>query len=90
MLNLPTFRPLCATLFLMALASTPSSALAQTPESDSFVFGDTLPDAPELAARGPYGVGVRTVELLNPDQLDVLALNPRIHPKHPNPVTTDP
>jgi predicted dienelactone hydrolase len=29
-------------------------------------------DAPELAARGPWGVGVRTVELVNPQQPDIL------------------
>jgi predicted dienelactone hydrolase len=29
-------------------------------------------DAPELAARGPWAVGVRTVELVNPHQPDIL------------------
>jgi predicted dienelactone hydrolase len=29
-------------------------------------------DAPELAARGPFAVGVRTVELVNPHQPDIL------------------
>jgi predicted dienelactone hydrolase len=29
-------------------------------------------DAPELAARGPWGVGVRTVELVDPRQPDIL------------------
>jgi predicted dienelactone hydrolase len=29
------------------------------------------PDAPELAAHGEYGVGVRTLTLTNPDQLDI-------------------
>ena len=31
------------------------------------------PDAPELAAPGPHAVGVRTLEMVNPGQPDVLA-----------------
>lgn len=30
------------------------------------------PDAPELAAHGEYAIGVQTLELVNPDQIDVL------------------
>lgn len=37
-----------------------------------FLFGDALPDAPELAARGIHQVGVRTLELVNKDQIDIL------------------
>jgi predicted dienelactone hydrolase len=37
-----------------------------------FVYGDLLPDAPELAARGKYPVGVRTIDFINKDQLDIL------------------
>lgn len=36
------------------------------------IFGDARPDAPELAARGSFGVGVRTLTLTNPDQVDIL------------------
>jgi predicted dienelactone hydrolase len=39
---------------------------------DAFLFGDALPDAPTLAARGEYKVGVRTVEVVNKNQIDVL------------------
>jgi predicted dienelactone hydrolase len=35
-------------------------------------FGDARPDAPELAARGPLQVGVRTLVAEHADQLDVL------------------
>ncbi|SHI53956.1 alpha/beta hydrolase family protein [Pseudozobellia thermophila] len=41
-------------------------------QGQDFLYGDPLPDAPELAARGPYGVGVRTMQLVNPDQIDIL------------------
>lgn len=35
-------------------------------------FGDARPDAPELAARGPLPVGVRTLVAENKDQFDIL------------------
>ena len=34
------------------------------------------PDAPELAAYGEFETGTRPIELVNPGQLDVLALDP--------------
>jgi len=37
-----------------------------------FVPGDALPGAPALAARGPRAVGVTTLALTNPYQIDVL------------------
>ncbi len=42
---------------------------------EPFVYGDPLPDAPELSARGNYAVGVRSIDLVNKDQLDVLNYN---------------
>ncbi len=44
---------------------------AQT-NSDPFLNGDALPDAPELAKRGEHKIGVRTMELVNKNQVDVL------------------
>jgi predicted dienelactone hydrolase len=55
---------------LLASCFGGSVVLGQSPEG--WVFGDALPDAPELAARGEYDVGVRTLELVNPNQIDVL------------------
>lgn len=37
------------------------------------VYGDARPDAPELAQRGPLHVGVRTLDVVHHNQLDVLA-----------------
>lgn len=51
--------------------------------------GDMRPDAPELAARGRYHVGVRGFTLTNPDQLDVVnitATNPKPMYDRPLPV----
>ncbi|MFK7924173.1 MAG: alpha/beta hydrolase family protein, partial [Bacteroidia bacterium] len=42
------------------------------PEAEPFIFGDMLPDAPALAPRGELSVGVQTIEVTNPDQLDIL------------------
>ncbi|TYQ12356.1 UNVERIFIED_ORG: putative dienelactone hydrolase [Zoogloea ramigera] len=47
-------------------------------------FGDARPDAPELAARGPAKVGVRTLAIEHRDQLDVLRVTEQV----PNPRTT--
>jgi predicted dienelactone hydrolase len=62
-------------LFLLLLILTglfaENTANAQTAK-DGFVYGDLMPDAPELAARGKYGVGVQTVQLVNKKQLDIL------------------
>ena len=51
-------------LLLLALAVT---AFAQQP-----VFSVPPADAPELAPRGKWAVGVRTVEIVNPGQPDIL------------------
>jgi len=37
-----------------------------------FFYGDPRGDAPELSARGSIKVGVRTLQLVNLDQLDIL------------------
>lgn len=37
------------------------------------VIGDPLPSAPALAARGSFAVGVTTLELVNPNQVDIVA-----------------
>lgn len=57
-------------LLLVVLALTlVSVSAAQEPE---FVFGDLLPDAPELAARGDYAVGVRMLAITDEGRVDLL------------------
>jgi predicted dienelactone hydrolase len=46
-------------------------AVAQVSGAQEY-FGDARPDAPELAARGPLQVGVRTLVVENKDQFDIL------------------
>ncbi len=43
-----------------------------------------LNDAPELSARGPYQVGVRTIEIVHREQLDILNTDKQTHNKAPN------
>ncbi|MCY1668659.1 alpha/beta hydrolase family protein [Rhizobium sp. SL86] len=48
------------------------------------------PDAPELAAYGPHDIGVRTISLSNPDQLDVLKVKPgQDGPRYDRPLTVE-
>jgi predicted dienelactone hydrolase len=49
-------------------------------QSNEFVIGDPLPDAPELAVRGSYKVGVQTLEFVNKNQVDVLNRKDGIDP----------
>ena len=39
---------------------------------DKFIYGDLLPDAPELAARGNYSVGIQKIDLVHKGQIDIL------------------
>jgi len=55
--------------------------LVAAPLSAQEVIGDARPDAPELAARGPLAVGVRTVTVDHADQLDIL----HVTDAHPDP-----
>ena len=58
-------------------------------DKNTFVFGDLLPDAPELAARGTYTVGVRTLTLTHPDQLDVLRAKDGQTPRYSRTLTVE-
>jgi predicted dienelactone hydrolase len=49
-------------------------------QSNEFVIGDPLPDAPELALRGSYKVGVQTLEFVNKNQVDVLKRKDGVDP----------
>ncbi|MGA1030556.1 MAG: alpha/beta hydrolase family protein [Flavobacteriaceae bacterium] len=53
--------------FFLILFSLPAQE-----DATAFVYGDLLPDAPKLAARGNYTVGVRTLKVIHKNQVDVL------------------
>ena len=50
--------------------------------AETFVYGDALPDAPELAPRGEYKIGVRTLGFVNRNQVDVLKSKGGIDPTY--------
>ena len=80
---LPVF---VASLILPVLSSLPS--FSQTGET-SFVYGDALPDAPELALRGAYPVGVHTLEFVHKEQIDILNSKEGSDPTYDRPLTVE-
>ncbi len=61
----------------------------KTFSQDTFVYGDALPDAPELAPRGEFKVGVRTIEFVNKGQVDVLKSKGGIAPNYDRPIKVE-
>src|SRR5260221_13095115 len=61
---------LLAILFFLVEGCATHKSIPVT--TDQFFNGDALPDAPELAARGEYHVGVRTLDFINKGQVDIL------------------
>ena len=78
---------LYALILLVALKTT-LPATAQTP-ADSFVIGDAMPNSPELAARGQYSVGVRTMNVVHTGQVDVLHQKDGKSPLYDRPLTLE-
>ena len=60
------------------------------PDEECFFYGDARADAPELAYRGSFDVGVRTLKVVNPNQIDILNYsveNP--DPRYDRPLTLE-
>lgn len=58
-------------------------------DAQDFVYGDPLPDAPELAVRGEYAVGVGTYDLLHLNQVDILNTKDGKDPRYNRPLTIE-
>lgn len=56
---------------------------------DTFVYGDAMPDAPELSPRGEFKVGVRTLDFVNKGQVDVLKSKGGIDPTYDRPIKVE-
>lgn len=69
-------------LFIFLLCSLVTNA-------QEFLYGDPLPDAPELSARGDYEVGVRTLNLVNKGQIDILNSKGGINLLYDRPITVE-
>jgi predicted dienelactone hydrolase len=75
------------TLLLAALilAAQSTSMMAQENRIDMI-----RPDAPELAVPGPHAIGVRTIELINKDQINILNVEAgKDHPRYDRPLTVE-
>lgn len=77
------YAPFLVTLIFMGASIT---AGAQT---TSFFYGDPLPDAPELAASGPFAVGVTTMELINEAQLNIQEISAGVAPTYDRKLTVE-
>ncbi|MEK6154106.1 dienelactone hydrolase [Flavobacteriaceae bacterium 3-367] len=73
----------------IALGIAWNRAVTIPEEEHKFVFGDALPDAPELAQRGAYGVGVQTLELVHKNQADILNIKEGKAPLYDRPITIE-
>ncbi len=56
---------------------------------EQFIVGDALPDAPELAVRGDYKVGVRTMNFVNREQINVLKSKAGVDPFYDRPLKVE-
>ena len=77
----------CAFTILLGLVVF-QPTVAQNP-ADGFIDGDTLPNSPKLAGRGTYAVGVKTLKLIHPAQMDVLHKQDGKHPLYDRPLTLE-
>jgi predicted dienelactone hydrolase len=75
-------RPLLLSLYFVLVAI---GVFGQSP----FIYGDALPDAPELAARGNYAVGVQTLQFVNKDQVDILKSKGGVEARYDRPLTVE-
>lgn len=71
--------------FLQGCASNKNSSVS----SDFFINGDALPDAPELAHRGDYKVGVRTLNFVNKAQVNILKSKDGVDPLYDRPLKVE-
>jgi predicted dienelactone hydrolase len=70
--------------FLQACATNKNQS-----SSSLFINGDALPDAPELANRGEYKVGVRTLNFVNKAQINILKSKDGIDPLYDRPLKVE-
>ena len=76
-------------IIAFSLFISPLLLTEKTYSQDIFVYGDALPDAPELAPRGEFKVGVRTLDFVNKGQIDVLKSKGGIDPTYDRPLKVE-
>ena len=85
-MKLPSPKWLIITLGLITLTFLP---IEKSFSQDTFVYGDALPDAPELAPRGEFKVGVRSLDFVNKGQVDVLKSKGGVDPTYDRPIKVE-
>jgi len=80
--------PIYYLIILLFAIGAAVQSIAQTP-GGAFIAGDPLPNAPDLATRGTFSVGVRTMMLIHKDQVDVLHGKDGKHPLYDRPLTLE-
>ncbi|WP_430428397.1 alpha/beta hydrolase family protein [Maribacter litoralis] len=83
------FRTLLFSASLIAILFNGLTISTVNAQTNDFLYGDQLPDAPELSARGEYKVGVQTVNLVNLNQVDILNSKEGKDPTYDRPITIE-
>jgi len=83
------FRPLLFSLSLFLILLNGLLIPSVHAQSGDFLYGDQLPDAPELSARGEYSVGVQTINLVHKNQVDILNSKEGKDPFYDRPITIE-
>jgi predicted dienelactone hydrolase len=83
------FRTLLFSASLIAILFNGLAINSINAQTQDFLYGDQMPDAPELSARGEYKVGVQTVNLVNPNQVDILNSKDGKDPSYDRPITIE-
>jgi len=87
-MHMPVFPPKYR-FTLIAIFSGLLSLSAVAQSANPFIYGDALPDAPALSARGEYAVGVRTVEWVNNNQINILKAKDGVAPLYNRPIKAE-
>ncbi|MEO9893681.1 dienelactone hydrolase family protein [Aurantibacter sp.] len=72
-------------LFIFSLVFINNNLQAQ----QTILYGDQLPDAPELSKRGEHTIGVRTMQLVNKNQIDIINSKEGKDPTYDRPLTVE-
>ncbi|TYO85237.1 alpha/beta hydrolase family protein [Oceanicella actignis] len=73
----------------VAQGAAPAAAAEDMTASHDNRIDLIRPDAPELAAPGPFRIGVRTLNVVNPGQLDILNVKDGARPTYDRPLTLE-
>lgn len=85
-------RFLCTLLMgiVCSLSGIPTSAMANSEVTPVNRIDQLRPDAPDLATHGPHAIGVRTLKVSNPNQIDILAIQDGQRlPRYDRPLTLE-